>query len=359
MTGQEKHEFFMRRALELAQRGSGYVSPNPQVGCVIVRDGQIIAEGYHHRYGDVHAEVDALRNLTDSAEGATLYVNLEPCTHHGKQPPCTEAIIQSGIRRVVIGMIDPHPIVSGRGIEQLQRAGIDTTSGILEQECTFLNRRFSHWATTGQPHVTLKIATSIDARAAMPDHGDRYLTCEGSRRRVHELRATLDGVMIGVGTAIADNPDLTVRLCEGRNPIRIIIDPTCRLPTTTRIVMTAAEIRTIILCSNQADSASITELEHCGIEVIQLPTDDGLVLASSDIITSLASRNIASILLEGGPYLASRLLRDDVLQEIEVHTAPFIIGSGPRWFADSGFQNWLLHDTKRVGPDLHSLYVRA
>jgi diaminohydroxyphosphoribosylaminopyrimidine deaminase/5-amino-6-(5-phosphoribosylamino)uracil reductase len=328
------------------------------VGCLIVRDDVVLSEGWHHAYGDVHAEVDALQLIREKADGATMYVNLEPCVHYGKQPPCVEAIIASGIRHVVVAMPDPNPLVAGKGIEALRAAGIEVTTDILRDNAEHFNRAFVHWITTGRPHVTLKIATSIDGRVRMPPDQPRYLTSVESRIRVHRMRSGRDAVMIGVGTAIYDNPELTVRLCAGRNPIRVVIDPNCRLPASTVLIETATEIRTLIVCSNHADIDAQMELADLGAEVVTLPTDQSRIIASSDILQCLAERGIASVLLEGGPYLASRMLREDAVDEIEVHTAPLIIGSGPEWFSDSPFKKWKVRHARRVGSDTHALYVR-
>ena len=358
MTSVDSHEEWMRRALQLACLGSGHVAPNPLVGCVIVRDGIAIAEGYHARYGDLHAETDALRHIGGSAVDATMYVNLEPCTHHGKQPPCVDAIIKSGVSRVVIGMTDPNPVVSGRGIEILRSSGIDVITDVLREEAEHTNRHFSHWIQTGRPHVTLQIATSLDARAEMPADQPRFITGAGSRFHVHKMRAHLDAVMIGVGTAVRDNPELTVRLSTGRNPVRIIVDPSCRLPTSTALVQTARETRTIVVCSEHASVAEQQALRDHGIAVVALPTDDGMVISSDSLMKVLASIGITSILVEGGPYLAGRLLRDDAVDELHIHTAPIMIGSGPTWTWDMNFRRWQLRDLRLVGSDTHVQYVR-
>lgn len=358
MTRPASHEFYMERALDLARLGSGHVSPNPMVGCVIVRDDIVLSEGWHHTYGDVHAEVDALQLLNGKAEGATMYVNLEPCVHYGKQPPCIEAIISSGVRHVVVAMPDPNQLVAGKGIEALRAAGIEVTTDVLRDKAEHFNRAFVHWITTGRPHVTLKIATSIDGRVRMPPDQPRYLTSVESRLRVHRMRSGRDAVMIGVGTAVYDNPELTVRLCSGRNPIRVVVDPSCRLPTSTTLVETAREVRTLVICSERADNETRLRLQDHGVELLVLPSYESKIMACSDIMQALAELKIASVLLEGGPYLAARMLREDAVDEIEVHTAPLIIGSGPEWFADSPLKKWRVRHARRVGSDTHALYVR-
>ncbi|MBU3698416.1 MAG: bifunctional diaminohydroxyphosphoribosylaminopyrimidine deaminase/5-amino-6-(5-phosphoribosylamino)uracil reductase RibD [Candidatus Kapabacteria bacterium] len=359
MTTAMAHEEWMRRALQLAQLGSGHVAPNPMVGCVIVRENVMIAEGWHAAYGELHAETDALRHLGGNASGATMYINLEPCTHYGKQPPCVDAIVRSGVERVVLAMTDPNPVVSGRGVRLLQEAGIEVVLDVLRDEAEYLNRRFAHWMTTGLPHVTLKIATSLDSRAQMPVDQPRYITSAESRYHVHKLRSCVDAVMIGIGTALHDNPELTVRLCPGRNPVRVVIDSMCRLPTSTKLVETARETPTIILCSDRSDRDVREELRDRGVDVVVLPTGDGTTIATKDLLAALAVKKITSVLAEGGPYVAARLLREDFVDELHFHAAPIMIGSGPTWVLDTPLRRWNLRQLLQVGSDVHVQYVRS
>jgi diaminohydroxyphosphoribosylaminopyrimidine deaminase/5-amino-6-(5-phosphoribosylamino)uracil reductase len=358
MTVNSSHDDWMRRALQLACLGSGHVAPNPMVGCVIVRDGQALAEGWHAAYGALHAETDALRHLNGDAIGATMYVTLEPCTHYGKQPPCVDAIKRSGVVRVVVAMIDPNPLVSGRGIRLLREAGIEVITGILQDEAEYLNRRFVHWMREGLPHVTLKLATSLDARAQMPPGQPRFITSAESRLHVHRLRASVDAVMIGIGTAMHDNPELTVRLCPGRNPLRVVIDSMCRLPTSSTLVATARETPTMVICSDKSERGAQEALGDHGVDVVVVPTQDGRTILTRDILRTLSEKNITSIMVEGGPYLAERLLRDDVVDELHFHVAPVMIGSGPTWVFDTPFRQWLLREHRHVGQDIHVQYVR-
>ncbi|MEY3386350.1 MAG: riboflavin biosynthesis protein RibD [Bacteroidota bacterium] len=359
MTTATSHEEWMRRALQLAQLGSGQVAPNPLVGCVIVRDDVMIAEGWHASYGALHAETDALRHLDGNAQGATMYVNLEPCAHYGKQPPCVDAIIRSGVQRVVVAMTDPNPAVSGRGVRLLQEAGIEVVLDVMRDEAEYLNRRFVHWMRTKLPHVTLKIATSLDSRAQMPADQGRYITSAESRFHVHKLRSCVDAVMIGIGTALYDNPELTVRLCPGRNPVRVVVDSMCRLPTSTKLVTTARETPTIVLCSDRSDRDAREELRDNGVDVIVLPTGEGTIIATRDLLAALAEKNISSVLAEGGPYVAARLLRDDYVEELHFHAAPLMIGSGPTWVLDTPMRRWALRKLLQVGSDVHVQYVRS
>jgi diaminohydroxyphosphoribosylaminopyrimidine deaminase/5-amino-6-(5-phosphoribosylamino)uracil reductase len=249
--------------------------------------------------------------------------------------------------------------MNGKGIEALRAAGIEVIVGVLEHEAAWQNRSFLHWIRSRTPRLTLKVATSIDLRVRMADTQTRYITSEESRREVHRLRSKLDAVMIGVGTAQFDNPELTVRLCEGRHPTRVIVDPTCRLPTSTALVSTARDVRTIVVCSERASLSHQQALSDRGVEVVPLPSREELILTSSDILQALASRNLASILVEGGPFLANRLLRDDCIQELILHVAPMMIGSGPMWFTDVNMRSWRITSISPVGTDVHAVYVRT
>ena len=227
---------YMRMALELAKRGMGRTSPNPMVGAVIVRDGQVIGQGWHARCGDLHAERSALKNCTEDPAGATMYVTLEPCCHQGRQPPCTEAVLAAGIARVVVGSDDPNPLVAGKGIGILRRAGVTVETGVLKEACDDLNRVFFHYIRTGRPYVVMKYAMTLDGKIATRTGASRWITGEAARRRVHEDRHRYSAIMAGVGTVLADDPLLTCRMEGGRNPIRVICDTHLRTPLTSRIV---------------------------------------------------------------------------------------------------------------------------
>ncbi len=348
----------MRHALNLALLGTGAVSPNPRVGCVIVRDSEIVAKGWHHRYGDVHAEVDALRSFSGDPQHATMYVTLEPCCHTDKQPPCVDAIVASGIKRVVVGMIDPYSRVSGRGIASLRARGIEVIVGVLQEECGWANRWFSHHVTSGLSYVAVKIATSIDMAIAAPSTVGRWITSEASRAATHALRNELDAVMIGIGTAVADNPLLTVRDVAGRNPMRIIVDPHCDLPIESHLVQTANNVRTIIFCDESSLHGTRAEdLRAKSIEVLSAQTAaEGLDPLS--IIRTTGKMGIASILLEGGPRLVSSFFRAHCVHELNIHMAPVVYATGARWFnSHSHTDSLALHSCDVVGPDIHLVYT--
>lgn len=240
-------EAYMRRALELAGMGMGWTNPNPMVGAVIVKEGRIIGEGYHERYGELHAERNALKNCTEDPEGATIYVTLEPCCHHGKTPPCADAIIESRIGKVVVGMLDVNPVVAGNGVKILKDHGIEVVTGVLEEECRRLNRIFIKYITKKLPYVVMKYAMTADGKIATVSGQSKWITGDSSRKNVHRTRHALMGVMVGVGTVMADDPMLDCRLSEGgKNPVRIICDSGLRTPMDSKIVKTASEIRTII-----------------------------------------------------------------------------------------------------------------
>ena len=263
---------YMRLAVELAKKGAGWTSPNPLVGAVIVKDGRIIGEGWHHKYGDLHAERDALKNCTEDPAGATIYVTLEPCCHHGKQPPCTDALIEAGIRRVVLGSGDPNPLVGGEGIRILRDHGITVEEGIMEMECREINDIFFHYITTGMPFVALKYAMTMDGKIACYTGTSKWVTGEKAREHVQTLRNRYRGIMVGVGTVLADDPLLNCRMPGGRHPVRIICDSHLRTPLDSRIVKTAGEYETII-ASCVTDPEITAPYEERGVTVLYVPED--------------------------------------------------------------------------------------
>jgi diaminohydroxyphosphoribosylaminopyrimidine deaminase/5-amino-6-(5-phosphoribosylamino)uracil reductase len=315
---------YMRRAIVLAERGRGYTSPNPLVGAVIVKDDRIIGEGYHEKYGELHAERNALASLTESAKGATIYVTLEPCCHYGKTPPCTEAIIEHGLSRVVIGSRDPNPKVSGKGVKQLREAGITVEEDFLREECDKLNPIFFHYITTGMPYVVMKYAMTLDGKIATKTGASKWITGEAARKNVQQLRHRCRGIMVGIGTVLADDPMLNVRFSGGRSPVRIICDSKLRLPTDSAIARTACEYETIVACAG-ADLERQKVLEELGIEV--LPVDDGKGSVDlQKLLRLLGEKNIDSILLEGGGTLNDAMLQQELVQELQVFVAPKIFG---------------------------------
>lgn len=326
-------EKYMRRAIELAKNGIGKVNPNPLVGAVIVKDGQIISEGYHAKYGDLHAERNAFRNLkcAEDAKGAEMYVTLEPCCHFGKQPPCTQAIIEHGIRKVYVGSNDPNALVEGKGIEQLRQAGIEVETEVLKDECDALNPVFFHYITTQTPYVVMKYAMTLDGKIATRTGHSKWISGEASRGRVQQTRNALKGIMVGIGTVLNDDPMLTCRIDGGRNPIRIICDSKLRIPLSSQVVTTAKEVATIVATIephveytrfwNEQKAA----LEEQGVEVVVVKeVNDRLDL--KDLMRQLGERKIDGILLEGGSTLNYAALQAGIVNRIEAYIAPKLFG---------------------------------
>lgn len=319
-----KDEFYMRRALELARKGEGYVNPNPMVGAVLVKNGNIIGEGYHQRYGELHAERNALKNCTESPEGAELYVTLEPCCHYGKTPPCTEAIIENGIGRVIVGSPDCNPLVAGKGIRILREAGISVTEGVLQKECDDLNRVFFHFMKTGLPFVTMKYAMTLDGKIAAYTGASKWITGEAARARVHEDRGRFMGIMAGVGTVLADNPLLTCRLEGKKSPVRIICDTHLRTPLASALVETAHEVPVILATACQ-DEAKKRVFRDAGCEVLEIPkSEEGIDLKI--LMRRLGERKIDSVLLEGGGTLNYAALKSGIVDRVQAYVAPKLFG---------------------------------
>lgn len=316
--------YYMQMALDIAQKGCGFVNPNPMVGAVIVKDNQIIGQSYHERYGGPHAERNALAGCTASPQGAAMYVTLEPCCHYGKNPPCTEAIIESGIRKVVTGIRDPNPLVAGKGIEQLRQHGIEVIEGILEQECAALNEVFFHYIKTRTPYVVMKYAMTMDGKTAAYTGKSKWITGETARQRVHQDRHRYSAIMVGVDTVIADDPLLNCRIENGRNPVRIICDTNLRLPVDSRIVKTAKDIPTIIAAAATSPEQHKPYLA-AGCQVITVSKKDGHVNLS-ELMVRLGERNIDSILLEGGGTLNWSALKNGLVKKVQVYIAPKLFG---------------------------------
>jgi len=329
-------EVFMAQALELARQGRGSVSPNPLVGAVIVKGGRVIGRGFHREFGAEHAEVVALRDASEDVTGATLYVNLEPCAHEGKQPPCVEAIKQSDIGRVVIGMQDPHPLVNGRGIECLTSNGLAVTCGVLEDECRALNEAFIKLATTGLPFNTLKIAQSLDGRIAAADGQSKWITCEASRRHVHQVRSEVDAVVVGIGTVLADDPSLTVRLTSGRQPKRVVLDSGLRIPTQAKLLNDAFVHQTIVVTTGNASQAATERIKQCGAEVWQTCADSHGRVDLQELSVKLGKAGVASVLIEGGARVFSAYLAAQLVDKVLIFIAPRIFRNGLPAVQESG-----------------------
>ncbi len=318
----------MRRAIGLAKKGIGAVNPNPLVGAVIVKNDKVIGEGYHARYGDLHAERHAFANLTEDANGADMYVTLEPCCHIGKQPPCVEAIVEHGVKHVYVGSDDPNEKVAGKGYEYLRNHGIKVTTHVLKNECDDINRPFFHYITTKTPYVVMKYAMTMDGKIAAYTGESKWITNEVSRHMVQESRNAYVGIMVGIGTVLADDPQLTCRIEGGRNPIRIICDTNLRIPMDSNIVKTAKEVPTIVATANKHQNDNpdkIPQLEKAGITVMQVGLIDGHI-DLKELMIYLGQRNIDSILLEGGGTLNYSALMQDIVSEVHMYVAPKILG---------------------------------
>jgi diaminohydroxyphosphoribosylaminopyrimidine deaminase / 5-amino-6-(5-phosphoribosylamino)uracil reductase len=318
---------YMRRALELAERAAGLTSPNPMVGAVIVRDGTVVGEGFHRAAGEPHAEVEALAGAGEQARGATLYVTLEPCAHEGRTPPCAPAVIAAGIERVVIATADPNPRVNGRGITALRRAGVSSEIGLLGTDAQAQNRAFFTWVRHSRPHVTLKAAMTVDGKIA-DFHGEsRWITGEEARAEAHRLRSRSDAIVVGIGTALRDDPSLTVRLREPwpREPHRVVIDSEGRLPVTARLIRAGTPARAVIAVGLSEPTPRTRALEEAGATVVRCPAAGGRVDVTR-LLTWLAEREVTAILLEGGGEANSAFLEADLVDRVAMFIAPVLLG---------------------------------
>ncbi len=318
--------FFMRRALQLASLGAGSVSPNPMVGAVIVLDGEIIGEGYHQQFGGPHAEVRAIASVADGAllRHSTLYVTLEPCAHFGKTPPCSDLIVEKGILRVVIGCRDPHLKVAGKGIARLHAAGIAVTEGVLEAECMKCNEAFIKSHTTGLPFITLKLAQTLDGKIATSLGASRWITGEESRSEVHRLRSDYDAVMVGEATVRADDAQLTVRHCSGRNPLRVVLDCRLSLPLESKIF--DSEAQTLVVASSvYAGLPKAALLRDKGVTVLFVDEHSGK-LDLHQVLVELHKRQVLSVLVEGGSRLSASFIREKLVDKILIFIAPKLFG---------------------------------
>lgn len=321
------HKEYMMRALELAKQGRGYVNPNPMVGAVIVKNGKIIGEGYHQRFGDKHAEMNAIVNAQDSVQDATMYVTLEPCSHFGKTPPCAKALIDYKIKEVYVASRDPNPLVAGRGIQMLQEAGIIVHVGLLDQENKLLNRVFFKYIQTKKPYVIMKSAMTVDGKTASYAHDSKWITNDASRTYVHQLRQQLSAVMIGVNTVAVDDPMLTVRFCKDctNQPTRIILDTYGEISLEAKVVQTANEFKTIVATTSHCTNEKIKQLQALGVKVLVTPLlDDNVDLPL--LMQMIGADGIDSILLEGGSFVNFSALDGGIVDEVIVFVAPKIIG---------------------------------
>lgn len=328
MSEADAAERFMRRAIELAERGRGLTSPNPMVGAVIVTAaGEVVGEGFHTRAGGPHAEVEALRAAGPRARGATLYVTLEPCCHHGRTPPCASAIVAAGVARVVAAVGDPNPLVSGRGFAELRRAGIEIVTGVAVADAERQNRPFLTAMRERRPHVTLKAAMTLDGKIADLQGASRWITGEPARRRAHELRSEADAILVGVGTVLRDDPELTVRLGHPwpREPLRVVLDTRARTPREARLLRAGTPSRTLIVVGSDVPGERTRGLADSGAAVVRCRTRDGRVDLGA-LLSDLFAREVRSVLVEGGGEVHAAFLDAGLVDRVAIYVAPLLVG---------------------------------
>ena len=318
-------EKWMRLALRLAEKGRGRTSPNPVVGAVLIKRGKVIGEGYHARSGEAHAEIVALRQAREEARDAVLYLNLEPCTHYGRTPPCVPQVIKAGVKRIVIGMDDPNPIVHGKGIEALRKAGLEVTVGVLEKECRRINEAFCKYILRKQPFVVLKVAATMDGKIATRTGDSKWISGEASRRLVHKLRGQVDGVLVGIGTVLTDDPLLTARTKEGKEPYRIVLDSRLRIPEEAR-VFEHSPSEVILATTDLAPQDKVERLRKRGVRILVIDSTEGRVHLRS-FLTKLGEIGIVNLLVEGGSRVNGSFLDEGLIDK-------FLLFLSPKWLGD-------------------------
>ena len=325
MTTQTTHEKYMRLALENARSAKGQTEPNPLVGSVIVNNGRIVGIGAHLKPGEPHAEIHALRMAGEHARGATIYVTLEPCSHHGRTGPCADAIVKAGIRRVVIAALDPNPLVSGRGVQILQDAGIEVIVGVCEQESIRMNEVFNRYIVSKRPFITIKSAVTLDGKIATRTSESKWITSEAAREDVHRLRNEHVGILVGVQTVIHDNPQLTTRLPEGRNPIRIILDSTLRIPLDARVI-TDGEAPTWIFTGRAYDEGKRSRLEQLGVKVYPTQDESSDRVNLPQMLDILGAAEVSSVFVEGGAEVNASFVQQGLADKLVLYIAPKLVG---------------------------------
>jgi diaminohydroxyphosphoribosylaminopyrimidine deaminase/5-amino-6-(5-phosphoribosylamino)uracil reductase len=351
----------MRRAIRLAKKGRGQVSPNPMVGAVVVRRGEVIGQGCHRRAGGAHAEVEAISQARRKVRGADLYANLEPCSHVGRTPPCTELIIESGIQKVFVGMKDPNPLVSGKGIDRLKAAGIGVAVGIEEQKCRELNEVFVKYITQKVPFVILKVAATLDGKIATETGDSRGISGEKALGFVHRLRDEVDAILVGIGTVLSDDPLLTTRLkgTRGKDPVRVIVDGQLKIPLNAKVLNLTSAARTLVAATNRASRDKAKRIEELGHEVVTVTSRGGRVDLKA-LLKELGRREVTSLLIEGGTEIITSALKGGIVDKACFIYAPKIVGGGGasgitggkgvRWIRDALPLEKV--KVKRLGPDI-------
>ena len=351
-------ERWMKRALHLAEKGRGRTSPNPMVGAVLVKRGKVVGEGYHARAGEPHAEIVAIKNAGEKAKGATLYLNLEPCTHYGKTPPCVPAVIEAGVKKVVAGMEDPNPLVKGRGVARLKQAGLNVKIGVLEKECHRLNEAFSKYIVKHEPFIILKVAATLDGKLATRNGESQWITGETSRRFVHRLRDQVDGVVVGIGTVLKDDPMLTARIRGGRDPYRIVFDSRLRIPENAKVVDLSPS-KTIVATTEMASQDKIARLRKKGVRILISDSKSGKVDLKVSLL-KLGEMGMMNLLVEGGSEISGSFLDQGLIDKIFFFLSPRLIGDplAPGMFSGAGFASLKgaisIKDLKvrRIGEDI-------
>jgi len=320
--------YYMGIAIRLARRGAGKAGPNPMVGAVIVANGNIIGQGYHKKCGDHHAEINAINSAKKNIKGSTFYITLEPCSHYGRTPPCIDALIRENPGRVVVGSLDPNPEVNGKGIKILRSKGIKVDVGICESDCMQLNEHYFKFIKTGMPYITVKYAQTLDGRIATKSGDSQWISSEASRRYVHRLRSINQGIMVGAGTVVADNPQLTVRHVRGKNPFRIIVDSKLRVPIKSSVLTDANACLTIIATTSDAPAAKIAAVKKQGAEIWVVKKERDGRVSLRDLLRKLGKREIMSVLVEGGSEIITSLLKAGLVDKMIIPIAPMIVGKG-------------------------------
>lgn len=339
ITNHDQH--WMKQAIELAQKGEGHVEPNPMVGCVIATESQLISSGYHQAFGDNHAEINAIANAGTIPDGASLYVTLEPCCHAGKTPPCTQAVIESGIKRVVIGSTDPNPTVNGNGIKALEATGISVAAGCLEDLCNQLIAPFTTTIDCQRPWIIAKWAMTLDGKIATHTGSSQWISNPLSREMVHQLRGRVDAILVGSGTATTDDPLLTARPTGPRNAMRVVVSSHADLPLESQLVATAGEIPVMVTAGDSTDPGRIDALQQKGVEVLSCPTNSPTDILSR-LMTELGNRGCTNVLVEGGAKLLGSLFDAELVDEVMIFVAPKTVGgeSAPSPVTGQGIQ-WM------------------
>jgi len=317
-------EHWMKRALRLAEKGKGRTSPNPMVGAVLLKNGKVVGEGYHARAGEAHAEILALRQAGEAARGSTLYLNLEPCAHYGRTPPCAPEVIRAKVKRAVIGMEDPNPLVRGRGLKSLRRAGLDVKVGILEKECRKLNEFYCKYILEKEPFVILKVAATLDGKIATREGESKWISGETSRRFVHRMRDQVDGVIIGIGTVLKDDPQLTARIKNGRDPYRVVLDSRLRIPEDAQVIGNSSS-KTMIATTELAARDKIERLEKKGVQILILNSKQGRI-DLKNCLSKLGEMGMMSLLVEGGSQVNGSFLDEGLIDKILFFLSPKLIG---------------------------------